>query len=135
MRPLARFVLGLSVLWSLAACLAACGTTRVAVEPPPQSTVYQRGIDASIDQQITEVEQLVPEQRQATQKTYYLIPSNNPVEQINTLKSYYRERTGWARETSVGETHYYATSNDGYLIINLVPLTGRLLLIEGITQK
>ena len=77
------------------------------------------------------------EQQQAAQKTYYLIPSNNPAAQIETLKSYYRERTSWARETSVGEGHYYAVASDGqtYLIINLVPLTDRLLLIEGITQK
>ncbi len=42
---------------------------------------------------------------------------------IDTLKSYYRERSGWARETSVGESHYYAVGSDGqtYLIINLVP--------------
>src|SRR5262245_13077052 len=135
MRPFARLVLGLSVLWSLAVCLAACGATRIAVEPPPQSTSYQRGADASIDQQITEVEALVPEQRQAAQKTYYLIPSNDLGALITTLKSYYRERTSWSRETSVGDSYYYATSNEGYLIVNLVPLTGRLLLIEGITQN
>jgi hypothetical protein len=131
MRRLACLILGLSVLWSI----SACGSSPIAVEPPPQSTRYQRGTDASIDQQITEVEEFVPEQRQAAQKTYYLIPSNDPMAQITTLKSYYRDRTSWARETSTGEGHYYATGNEGYLIINLVPLTGRLLLIEGITQK
>jgi hypothetical protein len=137
MRFLARLALGLSLLWSL----AACGTTRIAVEAPAQSTRYQRGTNAIIDQQIREVEEGVPEQRQASQKTYYLIPSSGDVNSqnklIDTLKSYYRERTDWSRETSVGETYFYAASNGGktYLIINLVPLTGSLLLIEGITQE
>ena len=136
MRLLARLALGLSVLWSL----CACGTSRIAVEPPSQSMVYQRGTNPLIDQQITEVEEGVPEQRQASQKTYYLIPSSNPTAQqalIGTLKSYYRERTGWSKETSMGVSYFYAASDEGqtYLIINLVPLTGWLLLIEGITQQ
>jgi hypothetical protein len=127
----------LSVLWSL----SACGTPRLAIEPSPHSTLYQCGVNPTIDQQIAKVEQLVAEQRQASQKTYYLIPSSTDAMAqytlIDTLKSYYRERSGWARETSVGDGYYYAASNEGqrYLMINLVPLTDRLLLIEGISQE
>jgi hypothetical protein len=118
----------LSVLWSL----SACGTPRIAIEPSPHSTLYQCGVNLTIDQQIAKVEQLVAEQRQASQKTYYLIPSST-----DAMAQYYRERSGWARETSVGDGYYYAASNEGqrYLMINLVPLTDRLLLIEGISQE
>jgi hypothetical protein len=137
MRPLARLVLGLSIIWSL----SACGTPPIAVEPPPQSILYQRGTDPAIDQQINEVEQYVPEQRQASHKTYYLIQSGaDPMTQqalIGKLKSYYDERSSWARETSVGGSYYYAAANEGqtYLIINVIPLADRLLLIEGIKQE
>jgi hypothetical protein len=137
MRPLVRLILGLSVLCSL----SACGTPPIAVEPPPQSTLYQRGTNPIIDRQITEVEQNVSEQRQASQKTYYLISSGTDLMAqytlIGRLKSYYRERSGWAKETSTGDSYYYATRSGGqaYLIINLVPLTDRLLVIEGIRQE
>src|SRR5262245_21869187 len=93
MRPLVCLILGLSVLCSL----SACGTSPIAIEPPPQSTLYQRGTNPIIDQQITEVEQNVSEQRQASQKTYYLIPSGTDLMSqytlIGKLKSYYRERS------------------------------------------